>query len=187
MRHVEFCLLALQLVLSQSHADQLSAGGGAELAGEVGAVSADHLEYITDGGIEALKRAGTTAVLLPGAPLFLGQTIDPPARALLDSGVPTALATDCNPGTSMTQNLHLMMTLAMSRFKMTALETFRAVTSHAALALDAESAVGKIAIGRPADFVVFEANQLVDIPYQMGNLVPAVYIDGKLARSRQVS
>ena len=96
------------------HADQLSAGGGAELAGEVGAVSADHLEYITDDGIKALQKAGTTAVLLPGAPLFLGQNIDPPARALLDSGVPTALATDCNPGTSMTQNIHLMMTMVMS-------------------------------------------------------------------------
>jgi len=170
------------------HADQLSFGGGAELAGLVNATSADHLEYISDDGIKSLSEAGTVAVLLPGAALFLGDNENAPARRLIDRGVDVALATDCNPGTCMTQNLHLMMTLAMSRLKMSAEETFKAVTSNAAKAIGLESSCGRLQAGRRADIAVFDAQELAELPYQMGrNLTQRVYVAGQLTIDRSAS
>ncbi len=150
------------------HADQLSAGGGAELAARVGAVSADHLEYISDAGIEALAAAGTVAVLLPGAALFLGQDDRAPARRLVEAGIPVALATDCNPGTCMTENLLLMLTLGMSRLGLSPREVLEAVTVHAARAVGREDVAGSIAVGRPADLVVFDVPSHRHLPYHFG-------------------
>ncbi|MBM3679613.1 MAG: imidazolonepropionase, partial [Actinobacteria bacterium] len=138
------------------HVDQLSDGGGARLAASVGAVSADHLEHAGPDGIRALAHSGTAAVLLPGATLFLGHATRPPARALLDAGVPVALATDCNPGTCPTENLPLMLTLGMSLLGLSPTEVLRAVTDHAALAIGRADVAGRLAAGRPADLVVFD-------------------------------
>ena len=150
------------------HADQLSAGGGAELAARVGAVSADHLEHISDAGIEALAAAGTVAVLLPGAALFLGEDDRAPARRLVEAGVSVALATDCNPGTCMTENLLLMLTLGMSRLGLSAREVLEAVTVHAARAVGREDVAGSIAVGRPADLTVFDVPSHRHLPYHFG-------------------
>lgn len=150
------------------HADQLEAGGGAELAAAVGAVSADHLEHISDEGVRALAAAGTVAVLLPGAALFLGQDARAPARRLIEAGVPVALSTDCNPGTCMTEHLQLMLTLGMSRLGMTAREVLEAVTCHAARAIGCEAEAGQIAVGRPADLAVFDVPDHEHLPYHFG-------------------
>jgi imidazolonepropionase len=150
------------------HADQLSAGGGAELAGRIGAVSADHLEYTSEAGIEALARAGTVAVLLPGAALFLGADDRAPARRLVDAGVRVALSTDCNPGTCMTDNLLLMLTLGMSRLGLSPREVLEAVTVHAARAIGREDVAGTLQVGRPADLVVFDVPSHRHLPYHFG-------------------
>jgi imidazolonepropionase len=150
------------------HVDQLADGGGARLAAELGAVSADHLEFTSAEGIRALAEAGTTAVLLPGATLFLGQNARPPARALLDAGVPVALATDCNPGTCPTENLSLMLTLGMSLLKLSPDEALRGVTCHAARAVGREEVAGTLAPGRPADLVVFDVPSHRHLPYHFG-------------------
>ena len=151
------------------HADQLSSGAGAELAGRVGAISADHLEYISEDGVAAMADSGTVAVLLPGAALFLGQIIDPPARKLIDAGVTVALATDCNPGTCMTENLQLMMTLGMSRLKMSPTEVLEAVTTSAAKAIAREDVSGQIKVGRGADLAIFDVPNHGYLPYHFGS------------------
>ena len=99
------------------HADELTSGGGAELAGELRATSADHLAAVSDAGIAALAAGGTVATLLPGTMLFLGKTTQAPARRLIDAGVPVALATDFNPGTSPTTNFPLILTLGVSQLR----------------------------------------------------------------------
>ena len=146
------------------HADQLTAGGGAELAGRLNAASADHLEHISDKGITAMAQAGTVAVLLPGAGVFLGDDTRPPARRLIDAGVPVALSTDCNPGTCMTENLHLMLTLGMSRLGMSPTEVLLAVTRNAAQALRRSDA-GRLFIGGPADVAIFSVPNRSALPY----------------------
>lgn len=167
------------------HADQLTGGGGAELAAAVGAVSADHLEHTGPAGIEAMARAGTVAVLLPGASMFLGSDDRPPARAFIDAGVPVALSTDCNPGTCMTDNLLLMLTLGMSRLGLSPREALEAVTTHAARALGREDKAGELAVGRAADLAIFDVPTHRHLPYLFGR-VPTwlVLIDGEIAWKR---
>lgn len=138
------------------HADQLSAGGGAELAAEVGAASADHLECVTPAGIHALREAGVVAVTLPIATLYLHQA-PAPARALLDAGVPVAVATDFNPGSAPSYHLPLAMMLACTLQRMTPWEVLRGVTSVAARALGLEAEVGSLAPGFAADFAIIDA------------------------------
>jgi imidazolonepropionase len=163
------------------HADQLSSGAGAELAAQVGAISADHLEYISEAGVSALAASGTVAVLLPGAALFLGQVIDPPARRLIDAGVTVALATDCNPGTCMTENLHLMMTLGMSRLKMSPMEVMDAVTTGAAKAVAREDSSGQVRVGRRADLAIFNVPHHGHLPYHFGtDHTDRVFKDGSV-------
>lgn len=167
------------------HADQLTGCGGAELAGRLGAVSADHLEHVSPEGIRAMAEAGTVAVLLPGAALFLGQDARPPARALLDAGVTVALSTDCNPGTCMTENLQVMMTLGMSRLGMSPSEVLDAVTVSAAKAIDMADEAGQIAVGRKADLAIFDVPDHVHLPYHFGvNHTQAVIKAGKLLHQR---
>jgi imidazolonepropionase len=163
------------------HADQLTAGGGAELAAGLGAVSADHLEHVSEAGVRALADAGTVAVLLPGAALFLGQTERAPARTLIEAGVPVALATDCNPGTCMTENLLLMLTLGMSWLRLSPEEVLAAVTVHAARAVGRADRAGLLAPGRPADVALFDVPSVAHLPYHFG--VPharAVFKAGRL-------
>jgi imidazolonepropionase len=138
------------------HADQLTAGGGAELAAEVGALSADHLECVSENGIRALAAAGVVAVSLPIASLYLGQK-PMPARRLIDSGVPVAVATDFNPGSAPSYHLPLALTLACTLQRMTPAESLKGATVLAARALGREAEAGSLEPGKRADFVVLDA------------------------------
>jgi imidazolonepropionase len=138
------------------HVDQLAAGGGAELAAELGAVSADHLEHASKKGIARLARAGTVAVSLPIATLYLG-TPPLPARALIAAGVPVAVATDFNPGTAPSFHLPLALTLAATLQKMTPAEALKGATLYAARAVGLDGEVGSIEVGKAADFAVIDA------------------------------
>jgi len=168
-------------LLPRLHADQLTAGGGAELAAEVGAVTADHLDYISDRGLEVMAAAGVVFTLLPGAVLFLGLHRYPPARRILEGGGSLALATDFNPGTSPSQNLPLMMTLAGSFCKLTAREALWGATRGGARALRREDRAGSLDSGHPADLVVWQCADERLIPYYFGlNLAAQVYKHGRL-------
>lgn len=161
------------------HADQLSAGGGAELAAEVGAVSADHLDHVSDQGIAALAAAGVTAVLLPGAVFSLGLHEYAPARRLLEAGVRVALSTDFNPGTCYTENVFLMGTIASTYMKMTAPEVLLALTINAAHALGLAEDLGSLEVGKRADILVLDTTSHLTIPYHWGvNPVATVVKDG---------
>ncbi len=141
------------------HVDQLGPSGGAELAAELGATSADHLEHISSAGIDALARAGVVAVSLPVASLTLGQP-PLPARALLDRGVPVAVATDFNPGSAPVPDLPLALYLACVFQRMTPAESLRGGTIEGARALGLEDAVGSVEVGKRADLVVIEAESV---------------------------
>jgi imidazolonepropionase len=138
------------------HADQLSACGGAELAAEVGAFSADHLEHVSERGIAALAERGVVAVSLPIASLYLNQP-PMPARRLIAAGVPVAVATDFNPGSAPSYHLPLAMTLACTLQRMTPWEALKGATSYAAKALGLERRVGSLERGKAADFAVIDA------------------------------
>jgi imidazolonepropionase len=149
------------------HADEFESLGGAQLAAELGAVSADHLLAVDDPGIKALAEAGVTAVLLPGTSLFLGGEKYAPARKMLDQGVRVALATDLNPGSSYTENYLLILTLACAALKMTVPETLAAATYNAAKAIGYENACGSIMPGRLANVAMFNVPHYEAIPYHM--------------------
>jgi imidazolonepropionase len=151
------------------HADELHPSGAAELAAELEAVSADHLAAVSDAGIAALAAARTVATLLPGTMLFLGKTKQAPARALIDAGVPVAIATDFNPGTSPTVNFPLILTLAVSQLRLSAAEAMVAATVNGAAALGLAGTVGQIAPGFSADLALFEAEDFRELPYWYGD------------------
>ena len=151
------------------HADELSASGGAELAAELGATSADHLAAVSPAGIAALAKSTTIATLLPGTMLFLGKTTRAPARQLMEAGVPIALATDFNPGTSPTPNLPLVLTLAVSQLHLSAAEAVLAATVNGAAALAIADAVGQLAPGFSADLALFEMGDIRELPYWYGD------------------
>ena len=156
------------------HADELSSTGGAELAAEMNATSADHLAAISDDGIRALGASGTVATILPATMLFLGKPTQAPARRMLDAGVPLALATDFNPGTSPTVSLPLVMTLGVSQLHLSAAETLTAATVNGAAAL------GQIAPGFEADLAVFDISDYRELPYWLGARVcRALWTRGK--------
>jgi imidazolonepropionase len=138
------------------HADQLGASGGAELAAEVGALSADHLEYVAPTGIEALRRAGVVAVSLPIATLYLGQR-PMPARRLIEAGVAVAVATDFNPGSAPSWHLPLALTLACTLQRMTPAEALKGATLYAARAVGLAGEVGSLEPGKAADFAIIDA------------------------------
>jgi len=138
------------------HADQLSAYGGAELAGELKAASADHLEFITEAGIHALRDAGTVAVSLPIATLYLRQP-PMPARRLIDAGVPVAVATDFNPGSAPSFHLPLALMLACTLQRMTPAEALSGATWIAARAIGVDADCGSLEAGKAADFTVIDA------------------------------
>jgi imidazolonepropionase len=138
------------------HADQLSTGGGAELAAELGATSADHLEAASDEGIAAMARAGVVAVSLPLASMYLGQR-PMPARRFIQAGVPVAVATDFNPGSAPSYHLPLALTLACTMQQMTPAEALKGATTYAARALGLESRVGSLEAGKAADFALIDA------------------------------
>jgi imidazolonepropionase len=156
--------LGLRLKL---HADELSPLGGAELAAEVGAVSADHLLCVTERGIDALAASGTVATLLPGTAFFLGMPYAP-ARRLIERGVTVALATDCNPGTCMTENLPLVGAMACTQMRMLPGEVVTALTLNAAAALQRSERVGSLAPGKQADLALFDVPDYRHLFYHFG-------------------
>jgi imidazolonepropionase len=141
---------------SRLHADQLSSGGGAELAASLGALSADHLEHISEAGVIAMAAAGTIAVSLPIASLYLGQP-PMPARRLIDAGVAVAVATDFNPGSAPSYHLPLALTLACTLQRMTPAEALKGATIYAARAVGLEELAGSLESGKAADFAIIDA------------------------------
>ncbi|MYD45319.1 MAG: imidazolonepropionase [Gammaproteobacteria bacterium] len=163
------------------HADQLSDCGGAELAASFNALSADHLEYTTAVGVEALASSGSVAVLLPGPFLMLGETQLPPIDELRANSVPIALATDCNPGSSPLCSIRLAMNLATSLFKLTPEECLAGVTRNAAQALGLLSDRGTLEKGKRADFVEWKVSHPRELTYWAGiNQLHRLFIDGEV-------
>jgi imidazolonepropionase len=151
------------------HADELEPSGGAELAVELGAASADHLGAISDRGIAAMAASQTVATLLPGTMLFLGRPRQAPARALIDAGAAVALATDFNPGTSPTVNFPLILTLGVSQLRMSVAEAVLAATVNGAAALGMADQIGQIAPGFSADLALFDCEDIRELPYWYGD------------------
>ena len=149
------------------HAEQLSHSGGAALAAEFGAISADHLEFATEEDADALARSKTIGVMLPGASMMTGGRFAP-ARMLIERGVRLALSTDFNPGTSNTENLILMLALACTELKMTPEEAILGVTRHAAAALGREGKIGSLEPGARCDFVAMDTKSELDLVYHYG-------------------
>lgn len=158
---------ALQLPI-HLHAGQLGDIGAAELAARCGALSADHLEYIGAGGVNALAQAGTVAVLLPGAYYTLRQRQPPPVALLRQSGVPMAIATDCNPGTSPCTSILLMLNMACTLFGLTAPQALAGVTRNAALALGVLPDRGTLEVGKRADLALWRIGQPAELCYGLG-------------------
>lgn len=161
------------------HADQLSDGGGAALAARFDALSADHLEYTSSKGIEALAESGSVAVLLPGAYLTLNETQAPPIADMRERGVPVAIATDCNPGTSPLTSVREAMALGCRLFGLTPEECLAGTTRNAALALGLDDR-GIIGVGRRADLAVWDIDHPRDLSYWLGtDALAALFIQGR--------
>jgi imidazolonepropionase len=169
------------------HADQLSSGGGAELAAEVDAYSADHLEYASPEGIKKMAEKGVTAVLLPGASFFLSMKKYPPARDMIEQGVAVSLATDFNPGSSMTESLPMMMTMGCTMYKLLPKEVIQATTTHAARSMGREKEIGSLEVGKQADLLVLDIPNYRYLPYHFGvDHVETVIKKGKMIYQRPV-
>jgi imidazolonepropionase len=175
--------LGLQVRL---HADQIATGGGSELAAEMGALSADHLGAVSDAGIAALTKAAddgrpVVATLLPISAFYLDEPHHAPARRLIDAGVPVALGTDFNPGTSPSPNAQLAMSFAIHGLRMSAPEALAAMTINAAAALGIADSHGSLEPGKHADLVVWQPDSHALLPYWLGaNLVRAVIKRGRV-------
>lgn len=163
------------------HADELADVDAASLAAEMNCLSADHLLFVSDKGIDALKNAGTVATLLPGTAYFIRMPYAP-ARKMLDSGAIVALATDCNPGSCFTENMQMILSLAVINMKMTAEEALNAATINAAYALRLSDRVGSLEIGKQSDIIMADVDSYTDLFYHFGiNHIEKVWINGKMA------
>jgi imidazolonepropionase len=167
------------------HAEQLSDQGGAALVAEYGGLSADHLEHLSPQGAAAMARAGTVAVLLPGAYYFLRETVMPPLPLLREAGVPLALATDCNPGTSPMTSLLLAMNMACTLWRMTPLEALRGCTANAARALG-RGDIGTLETGKRADFALWDIARPADLAYAIGANPCRLVVNGGVPREPKV-
>ncbi len=175
--HIAFDLLQTRHVFEAArraglpvklHAEQLSNMHGAAMAAEFDALSADHLEHVDEAGVAAMARAGTVAVMLPGAFYCLRDTHVPPIELFRKHGVPMAVATDCNPGTSPTTHLPLMMNMACTLFRLTPAEALLGVTRHAARALGMAETHGSIELGKAADLCLWDADHPAELAYAIG-------------------
>lgn len=151
------------------HAEQLSDLGGAMLAARYGALSADHLEYLSDDGVAAMQQAGTVATLLPGAFYYLRETRAPPVDKLRAANVPMALASDCNPGTSPMTSLLLVMNMAATLFRLTVEECLLGVTRNAARALGLSEEIGTLEAGKTCDLAIWNAERAEQLVYPIGH------------------
>ncbi|MFA4894153.1 imidazolonepropionase [Brevundimonas sp.] len=162
------------------HADQLSDGGGAALAGRYQALSADHVEHTTEAGVRAMAEGGVVAVLLPGAYLMLRETTPPPIALFRAHGVAMAVATDCNPGTSPVASMTAAITLACVQFRLTPEEALAGATRHAAKALGLGHEIGTLAAGKAADLAVWDITRPAELAYWLGKpLLDRVYVAGE--------
>lgn len=162
------------------HVDQLSNGGGAQLAAELNAATADHLEQTDSGGIAALGQAGVQPVLLPGSVYALGVRKYPDARAMIDAGLAVVLATDFNPGSSPTVSMPMMLSLAVTQMKMSPAEAITAATINAAASLGRAEKIGSLEAGKRANFAIYDCADYREIAYWFGNsLVSDVFAHGK--------
>lgn len=161
------------------HADEIDPIGGSQLAGEIGAVSAEHLIVCPDEGIDSMARGGTVACLLPATSFYLGADYAP-ARKMVEAGVPVAMATDFNPGSCPCLNMQLVMNLGCLRYRLTPEEVLTAVTLNGAAAIGRAEAVGSLEPGKRGDLLIWEARDLNYVCYRMGsNLVHTVVKGGK--------
>ena len=168
------------------HAEQLSDLQGTELAARYGALSADHLEYVSEAGVKAMAAAGTVAVLLPGAFYFLRETRVPPIDLMRRYSVPMALSTDCNPGSSPAVSLLLMLNMACTLFRLTPEEALAGVTRNGARALGLQDTIGTLEYGKDADFVVWDIPEPAELAYRIGaNPLVHVVRKGELIRTRE--
>lgn len=180
-------------LLPRLHADEFADSGGAQLAAELGALSADHLMAVSPAGVDALAAAGVTALLLPGTSFFLAKRIYAPARRLIAAGVPVALGTDCNPGSSYTESLPTIAQLAVFELGMSIAEALTAVTLNPACTLGLGAEIGSLEAGKRADIVLLDAPNLLHLAYHYGvnpvrSVVKAgreVYRAGNLAAAAQ--
>lgn len=180
-------------LLPRLHADEFADSGGAQLAAELGALSADHLMAVSPAGVDALAAAGVTALLLPGTSFFLAKRIYAPARRLIAAGVPVALGTDCNPGSSYTESLPTIAQLAVFELGMSIAEALTAVTLNPACSLGLGAEIGSLEAGKRADIVLLDAPNLLHLAYHYGvnpvrSVVKAgreVYRAGNLAAAAQ--
>lgn len=164
------------------HADEIDAIGGSVLAGEIGAVSAEHLIAVDEAGIASMAKGGTTACLLPGTSLYLNKDFAP-ARKFIEAGVPVAICTDFNPGSCPSDNLQLCMNLGYLKYRMTPEEVLAAVTINAACAVNRGDSVGTVEPGKQADLVIWEAYDLDYLVYRMGsNLAKTVIRKGNIVK-----
>lgn len=165
------------------HADELVDTGGASLAARLGALSADHLHVANPEGLAAMASAGTLAVLLPGTGMFLGMREPAPARAMIEAGVPVAVATDHNPGSCPAVSLPLMMTLAVTQLRLTPAEAFVATTANGAAAVGMGDRIGRIRPGMRADVVAWDLHDWRELAYHVGSVhVAGVWVAGRGVR-----
>jgi imidazolonepropionase len=161
------------------HADQLTESGGAALAAELGAVTADHLEQTEDEGITAMNAAGVQPVLLPGSVYALGKSRYPKAREMIDAGLAIVLATDFNPGSSPTPSIPMVLSLAATQMKLTPAEAVTASTINAAYTLDRGDKIGSLEPGKLANFCIFDCADYREIAYWFGiSQIASVYVRG---------
>lgn len=165
------------------HAEQMSNYGGVIAGVKVGAISVDHLEYVGDAEIEALKNSVTMPTILPGAAFFLNLP-HPPARKMIDAGLPVAIASDFNPGSSPSGNMNLMQSISCVQYRMTPHEAINASTINSAYAMQVGKELGSITIGKKANlFITKEISGIDFMPYAFGsNLIESIIVDGKLIR-----
>jgi len=168
------------------HAEQLSEQRGAELVARYRGLSADHLEHLTPAGIAAMAAAGTVAVLLPGAWYYLRETRMPPIAELRAAGVPLAVATDCNPGTSPLSSILLAMNMACTMWRVTPREALQGVTVHAARALGMQDQIGTLEVGKRADFALWDIGRPAELAYGIGFNPCQAVVNGGVMRERDV-
>jgi imidazolonepropionase len=168
------------------HAEQLSEQRGAELVARYRGLSADHLEHLNPAGVQAMAAAGTVAVLLPGAYYFLRETKAPPVDALRAAGVPMAVATDCNPGTSPLSSLLLAMNMACTLWRLTPREALQGATVHAARALGLQADIGTLEVGKRADFALWDIARPSELAYAIGFNPCQAVVNGGVMRERDV-
>jgi imidazolonepropionase len=168
------------------HADEITSCGGAELAAEVGALSADHLVHVSTNGMQDLLQSGVVPILLPATSFVLRLARDAPAKAMMDLGLPVAIATDFNPGSSPTRSMPLVMTFACVRYGLTAAQALTAATVNAAHAIGAGNRIGRLKPGFEADLIALDLPNVRHLPYRFGeNFVAVVVKAGEIVVDRR--